>query len=157
MTGCCEVVGIQASLVMSLDHVMLADQAELCAIAADGATLVHQDEALGADTLKRLDEAMIEAGVPAFESGIVGLGCELHSTPPLAEPAGEKLTSLACCLLDVLLKGCASPHGVHSMTGLLQCFFSLQKGCFSILYETYAFVRRIPKMTKQSLPTDVQN
>ena len=74
----------------------------------------------------------------------------------MAALAGDKLAKLFGGLVGLLKEPRASPRGFAAFLGLLQWFFQLQRGFFSILAECHEFARREPQDLVQPLGLRVQ-
>ena len=157
--SCCIKAGVSEESIVALDHEAPADQSEVAFVATDDILLIHRCRSRAKATLDKLGAVMIDHGMPGnvdknvdMESSIVGLGCELSSSPALCEPARDKLRKLACGYLDLLLHPVGSPRAVNAALGLSQWFCLMQRGLFSIYDSVYAFVRQLPSDTPAVLP-----
>lgn len=144
----CLAAGIKEESIMSLDHPVPEHHDEVCFVATDDTVLVHKDKNKGARTLDRLDSAFHEHGIPrniakdvSLQPAVTALGCDLSSEPAVAEPAAARLTAAICKTLDVLHERRASPRALHSLLGVWQWFFLLQRSFFSIFDAVYSFVQ----------------
>ena len=160
----CLAAGIDERKILSLDHELPDHHDEVCFVATDDTVLIHKDVRKGAKTLEKLDAAFLEHGIPrniekdvTLERTVTALGCDLSSTPAVAEPAISRLAATICKTLDLLRVGRASPRALHSVLGVWQWFFLLQRSLFSIFDAVYDFVRREPPMKVVKVPPAVQN
>ncbi|CAE7241849.1 unnamed protein product [Symbiodinium sp. CCMP2592] len=162
--GCALQAGVQEDCILSLDDPLPECQRELCMIATDDTLLFHRDTTQGHSTLQKLDESFQANGIPrnqakdvTLQTCMTGLGCDLSSQPPMVQPESSKLCRLVLGLCDLVQQPRCSPNGLSRFLGLLQWFFQLQRGMFSILDRSYAFARLDAPNEKRTLPPGVQD
>ena len=154
--------GIADENILTLDGEAPKVQRELCAVATDDIFLFHRDPSEARTTLSNLDNALRDAGLQRncgkdinLADTMTGLGCDLSNTPPLIEPAAEKMKLVTQGILGILLCQKASPVALNSPLGVIQWFFLLQRPCYSVLDKVYEFSRREPQNVVQTLPSGV--
>ena len=162
--GVLKKAGIRVDSILSLDHALPVSQRELCAVATDDTLLFHRNLRRGMQTLRRVDQAFERHGIPknkakdvTLASTMTGLGCDMSSEPPLVEPAKDKLVQLLLAVCDLLERKAGSPQAVNSALGVLQWFYLLQRGMFSILDRVYNFVQQEPANDPRPLPCNLQD
>lgn len=145
----CIQAGIKEDCILSPDHDPPSSQEELVLVATDDTVLFHRSCRRGQETLKKLDAAFDQNGIPrntskdvTLASQITALGCDLSNSPPLAEPSAGRLGQAISKTLDLLHSGSASPQDLHSLLGVWEWFALLQRCFFSIYSEVYKFVQR---------------
>ncbi|CAE7806597.1 unnamed protein product [Symbiodinium sp. CCMP2592] len=158
----CVQAGIHETSILSPDHDPPACQDELVLVATDDTVLFHRDVARGKKTLQSLDAAFRANGIPrncakdvTLAPEITALGCELSSSPPVAEPVAGRLGKAIQRTVDLLRTGVASPRGLHALLGVWEWFALLQRGFFSIYKDSYDFVVQTPEHEPARLPNTV--
>ncbi len=138
------------------------NQEELAVIATDDTIFFHQQEDVARQRLEAFDKALEKHGIPrACDKDIdcadrlVGLGCELTSSPPRVAPEATKMMSLILATTEFVETRKASPRGVHGMLGLCSWFCILSRPHYSCFQAIYKFVTRTPEHDVVKVPSDV--
>ena len=160
--ACCREAGVPDCAFMTMEDPPPCG-CEACGVATDDTFFIHRSLALGRDRLKKLDMVLEDRGMPknadkdvTLDSSMTALGCELTVSPPAAEPNTAKLITLFAALLDLLVRGRASPRALNRLLGLVQWFCLLCRPMFSVFSDVYAFVRGEPDDREVALPEDVR-
>ena len=155
--------GFPMEAILSVDHDLPKTWDEVALIATDDTILIHKSRDAAKSRLKKLDASFARSGVVRnagkdvnLAKHTVALGCDLDLERGIVSPAADKLTKLFSGLVGLLRDPRASPRAFAALLGLLQWFFQLQRGCFSILADSYEFARREPQDLVQPLGLSVQ-
>lgn len=160
--ACCREAGVPDCAFMTMEDPPPCG-CEACGVATDDTFFIHRSLALGQERLKKLDTVLEDRGMPknadkdvTLDSSMTALGCELTVSPPAAEPNTAKLVMLFAALLDLLVRGRASPRALNRLLGVVQWFCLLCRPMFSVFSAVYAFVRGAPDDREVALPEDVR-
>jgi hypothetical protein len=154
--------GVPTSAIVGMSDPMPQSQDELVFVTTDDVAMIHRSADAARDRVSRLKASFAKADVllngakeEVAKPRMTALGCDIEADPPRVSPDGSKLARLVGGLLALLVRPVVDPGTFASMLGLLQWFFQLQRPCFAILNEAYAFASLEPQGFARHLPAKV--
>jgi hypothetical protein len=155
----CLGAGLPLSSLLADNEPPPLEQEELACVVTDDILLFHFDKNAGAHRLQSLDASFEAHNVPRnkskdidLASSMVGLGCDLGNSPPMAEPETGKAWEWLTAGIDLCEIGRASPRAFAGALGVSQWFALLSRPYYSIYDAAYEFECRKPQDIPQKVP-----